>query len=152
MDVHFWMMSRDGFSFETWTVQTSIANRPVSAEKYWRHLPRSGWIAPLYNAGYEGCPKSVQLYHQCRSSGRCYVTGWEMVAAHSGTCGEWLGVSTARTRDTVESPCLRDRAQCPPLSFYLLLLCVGTLHPVFYMCNWETIFSVVLSCDATILG
>lgn len=47
---------------------------------------------------------------------------------------------------------LFGRVQCPHWPLYLFPWRVGTRHPVFCKCDWETISMVVRTCDATYLG
>lgn len=134
------MKSRDGFPFEIWRVQTSLANPPVSAVKCRRHEPGSGWTALVYNAGYEGCSGSAQLLHQCQSSERAV---WLLGRGLQQAQQVWREC-TSRTRDSASQQRALLGSQSPvPTPTSVSVVC---------KCDWETISLAVLHCDATVLG
>lgn len=153
MDLHLWMMRRDGFPLEIWKVQTSIANRPNPCCEVLKASAKQQL----------NCPALQCCVWRLPQISTALPPAWKL--------RDWLGDGCSRRKDlwrgawrvysydkrqrhcpTVESPFLTVMAQCPPLPFNLFLLCVGTLHPLFCMCSWDIVSSVVLSCDATILG
>lgn len=136
------MMSRDGFPSEIWRGQTSITNRPSSAAKYWRHLLSSGWIAPLYNAVYEGCPGSVRLYHQCGSSEGATWPAGRWLQQVQGPPESSLG-SLQLGQETVSLPHSREPlfdSQSPVPTLTFLSFCVWGYFILCFACAIERQF------------
>lgn len=135
------MISKDGFPFEIWRVQTSInqsihlrcAVLKASAE------PRLN--CPTLQHGVRRLPQITAALPPVWKFGGCNVTSLQVAAESARTTGEELGGSTSQRRLPHSRETLPDRAQCALLPFSLFLLSTGTLHPAFRTCNWDNFLS-----------
>lgn len=121
------MISKDGFPFEIWRVQTSI-NQPIHLRcAVLKASAEQRLHCPTLQRRVRRLPRITAALPPVWRFRGCDVTSWQVATEGAGTTGEELGESTSQRRLPHSRETLSDRARRTP--FFSFSFVYGDASP-----------------------